>query len=175
MPLTWPATFSCERWNLSGKPHRLRYGKASCVSVAVPTQSLGWTFSAACHLAQAAATMARPSMPLGRPDEGAQLVVAEHDHVVGLVQHAHLDELLADGDEHEADVRVGALVDVEVMVRGQRRHLEVDLVGGAHLLERLALESLEDLHRGRVDVGLELGDGGGVVVVRRRTGRAPAG
>ena len=61
---------------------------------------------------------------------------------------------------------VGALVDVEVVVRRERRHLEVDLVGGAHLLERLALEPLEDLLGGRVDVGLEGGDLGRVVVVR---------
>ena len=62
-------------------------------------------------------------------------------------------------------MRVGALVDVEVVVRGERRHPEVDLERRAHLVERLAVEPLEDLRRGRLDVRGELGDLRRVVVV----------
>ncbi len=49
-------------------------------------------------------------------------------------------------------MRVRALVDVEVVVRCERRHPEVDLERLAHLLERLALEPGEDLLRRRPDV-----------------------
>ena len=62
-------------------------------------------------------------------------------------------------------MRVRALVDVEVVVRRERRHPEVDLRGRAHLLERLALEPGEDLVRRRLDVRGELRDLPRVVVV----------
>ena len=85
-------------------------------------------------------------------DEGAQLVVAEEHDVIGLVEPAGRDQLPADLDEHQPDVRVGTLVDVEVVVRGERRHPPVDGVRGAHLLERLAGQPVEDLARGGLDV-----------------------
>ena len=56
-------------------------------------------------------------MALGVPDEHPQLVVAQEQDVVGLVEPAGLDELPADRQQHEPDVGVGALVDVEVVVR----------------------------------------------------------
>ena len=42
-PVSSPALRPWLRWNFSGKPHRLRYGKSSWVWVAVPTQSRGLT------------------------------------------------------------------------------------------------------------------------------------
>ena len=61
--------------------------------------------------------------------------------IVDAARRALADGLApADLDEDEPEVGVGALVDVEVMVRGERGHLQVDLVGRPHLLERLALD-----------------------------------
>ena len=88
----------------------------------------------------------------GIPDEHPQLVVLQEQDVVRLVEPPGLDQLLPDGEQHEADVRVGALVDIEVVVRRQRRHPQVDRIGGAQLLERVAIETVEDLLRGRLDV-----------------------
>ncbi len=165
MPASLPSLSSRGRLNLSGKPQRLRYGNASCVAVAVPTQSLRPDVLGLGALGARGRDDRASGRGVRRPDELAERVVAEVDDVVRPVEDAHLDELLAEGDEDEADVRVRALVDVEVVVRGERRHLEVDLVGGAHLLERLAGEPLEDLLRRGVDVRLEGGDLGRVVVV----------
>ena len=61
---------------------------------------------------------------------------------------------------------VGALVDVEVMVRRERRHPQVDGVGRLHLGERLAAEPREDLPGGRRDVGTHRLDRAREVVVR---------
>ena len=62
-------------------------------------------------------------------------------------------------------MRVRALVDVEVMVRGERRHLEVDVGGASHFLESLAFEPFENLGGRGLDVGRESADRLGVVIV----------
>ena len=72
-------------------------------------------------------------------DQGAQLVVAQEHDIGGLVEPAGRDQLPADLEKDQANVRVGALVDIEVVVRCQRRHPQVDRVRGSHLLERLAV------------------------------------
>ena len=51
-----------------------------------------------------------------------------------------IDELAADGHEDEAHTGIRTLVDVEVVVGGERRHPEIDCVRGAHLLERITVE-----------------------------------
>ena len=98
-------------------------------------------------------------------DQHPQLVVAQEHHVIGDVQPPRLDQLASDRHQHQADVGVRALVDVEVVVRRQWRHAEVDLVGRAHLLERLAGQALEDLGGGGLDVAAHRRDRGGEVVV----------
>ncbi len=64
-------------------------------------------------------------------------------------------------------MRVRALVDVEVVVRGERRHPQVDGVRRPHLLEGLAGQPLEDLPRRRLDVEAHRLDRAREVVVRR--------
>ena len=131
----------------------------------MPIQARGRNSYERSRSALRCATRARASNAAGSPISDAQLVVAQEDHVVGVCDRAAGRELPADRDEHQPDVRVGALVDVEVVVRRQRRHAQVDLVRRAHLVERIAVESVEDLARGRVDVVPQRAHRRGVVVV----------
>ena len=108
------------------------------------------------------------------PDQRPQLVVAQEHHVVGLVEPAVLDQVPADLQQHEPKVGVRALVDVEVVVGGERRHPQVDRVGRPHLLERVAGQPVEDLARRRLDVETHRLDRGREVVVASRGSRGRA-
>ena len=133
----------------------------------VPTQSRGWTRAAASRSWRRLGDDRSGVERIGAADQAPQLVVAQEHHVVRLVEAAGLDELPTDLDQDEANVRIRALVDVEVVVRRERRHAQVDVVGRTHLLERLAGQALEDLARGRLDVAAHRVDGGREVVVGR--------
>ena len=89
---------------------------------------------------------------IGAADQAAKLVVAKEHDVVRLVEPAGLDELPADHQQHEPEVGVRALVDVEVVVGRQWRHPQVDGVGRQHLLPGRSGQPLEDLARGGLDV-----------------------
>ena len=97
--------------------------------------------------------------------ENPELVVSKEDDVVGRVQHAHPDELVADRDQDEAQMGVRALVDIEVVVGRERRHLEVDAVDARELLARLAGQTPQEFLRGRIDIGLYRGNRLWIVVV----------
>ena len=55
---------------------------------------------------------------------GAQFIVVQIHYVLGVEQHFLRDQLFADCDEDNANARVGALVDVEVMIGRERIHLQ---------------------------------------------------
>ena len=63
-------------------------------------------------------------------------------------------------------MRVGTLVDVEVVIGGQRRHPQVDGVGCSHLLQGIAGQPFEDLARGGLNVEAHRLDGTWEVVIR---------
>ena len=135
--------------------------------MAVPTQLRGRSAFDASRSARRAAT--RPARVDRRrvADQHPQLVVAQEHHVVGLVQAPGLHQLAADRHQHQPDVRVRALVDVEVVVGRERGHPQVGLVGRAHLVEGVARQAVEDLDRRRLDVAAHRRDRRREVVVAR--------
>ena len=100
------------------------------------------------------------------PHEGAQLVIAQEQHVLGIVQHVRLDELGADGDQDGAQAGVCALINVKVVIRRegvecerafQKRREAVAFRAVRHPVHQLVLRGLQIRAHG--------GDGRGVVVV----------
>ena len=81
----------------------------------------------------------------GVAHEDAQFVVLEEHDVVRLVENTHLDELGADGNQDQTQVRVGSLVDVEVVVRRQWCHLQVDVVEPRYLVQGVAGQTMQQL------------------------------
>ena len=57
----------------------------------------------------------------------ADLVILQHEDILGVVQNTLADHSLANLDESDAHVRVDALVDIEVVIGGDGSHLHAQL------------------------------------------------
>jgi hypothetical protein len=85
--------------------------------------------------------------------QAAQLVVAEVHDVLGVVEPAVADQRPADRDQHQAHAGVGPLVDVEVVVRGERVHPQAQVQRPLQLVARRAgRDALQGLRLGRLQV-----------------------
>src|SRR5205807_1202122 len=102
---------------------------------------------------------------LGVAEQPAKLVVEQKDRVLRVVEDAFFHQTAADGHQDQTEVRVGALVDIEVVIGRERRHAHAEIERAFQLLKLVAFDTVKQLSDRRLEILLYSVDRLRVVVI----------